>query len=79
MCRTRKQLATSVYFETTLKYECTNIIMKNPTNYDLTKNLLPYGLAENLPAWKLLNFFKRLKGKQIKGECSNAQIKILYS
>ena len=38
MCR--KKLPTLVHFETTLKYECKNIIMTNPTNSDLTY-LLP--------------------------------------
>ena len=41
MCRTRKGLPTSILFETTLKYKCKNIIMTNPTDKDLTKNLLP--------------------------------------
>ena len=40
-CRTRKILPNSTHFEAVLKYESKNIILTNPTNKDLVKNLLP--------------------------------------
>ena len=48
MCRTRKKLPTATHFETTLKYECKNIIMTNPTNTNLTDNLLPLWTGEGV-------------------------------
>ena len=47
-CRRRKILPNSQHFEITLKFECRNIVMTNPTNSGLTKNLLPLWIGHEL-------------------------------
>ena len=67
MCRTRKQLPTSFHFESTLKYECKNIIMTNPTNSDLTKNLLPLWTGRELTRMETLELLQEVEGKTDRG------------
>jgi hypothetical protein len=40
-CGTRKILPTPGHFEINLKFDCKNIVMTNPMNTGVTKNLLP--------------------------------------
>jgi hypothetical protein len=64
-CRTRKQLPTSFHFETTLKFK--KIIMTNPTNSDLTKNLLPLWTGRELTRAETLELPPEVEGKTDKG------------
>ena len=67
MCRTSKQLPTSLHFETTLEYECKNISMTNPTNSDLTQNLLPLWTGRELTRTETLELLQEVEGKTDKG------------
>ena len=68
MCRTRKKLPTATHFETTLKYECKNIIMTNPTNKNLTDNLLPLWTGRELTKMETLELLEEVEGKTDKGK-----------
>ena len=68
MCRTRKKIKTSIHFETTLKYECKNIIMTNPTNKNLTNNLLPLWTGKELTDSETIELLEEVEGKTDKGK-----------
>jgi hypothetical protein len=70
-CRRRKILPTSQHFETTLKYECRNIVMTNPTNSGLTKNLLPLWTGHELSESETLELLEEVEGKTDKGKLFN--------
>ena len=71
MCRTSKKLPTSIHFESTLKYECKNIIMTNPTNKDLTNNLLPLWTDRELTRIETLELLQEVEGTSDKGRMFN--------
>ena len=66
-CRLRKKLPTSANFEMTLRYECKYIVMTNPTNKNLTKNLLPLWTGKELTTAETLELLEEVEGKTDKG------------
>ena len=74
-CRTRKLMPSSQHFEATLKAECKNIIMKNPTNKDLVKNLLPLWIERELTTKETLELLEEVEESQIRAKCSLPQIR----
>ena len=71
ICRLRKILPTSEEFEIKLKYKCKNAILTNPTNKDLTDNLLPLWIEHELSlndTLKLLNEVERRGMKSLTNE-----------
>ena len=67
-CRTRKLMPSSQHFEATLKVECKNIIMTNPTNKDLVKNLLPLWTERELTTKETLELLEEVEGRTDKGK-----------
>ena len=78
MCRTSKILPMSIHFETTLKYECKNIIMTNPTNKKLTNNLLPLSTEWELTRIETLELLQEIEGTSDKGRMFKYSNKTLY-
>ena len=62
-CRMRKKLPTPTNFEMTLRYECKYIIMTNPTNRNLTDNLLPLWTGRELTKMETLELLEEVEGK----------------
>ena len=67
-CRTRKILPNSTHFEAVLKYESKNIILTNPTNKDLVKNLLPLWIEHELSPIETLELIEEVEGHTDKGK-----------
>ena len=67
-CRTRKILPNSNHFEAVLKYECKNIILTNPTNKELVKNLLPLWTEHELSETETLELIEEVEGHTDKGK-----------
>ena len=67
-CRTRKILPNSNHFEAVLKFECKNIILSNPTNKELVKNLLPLWTERELSATETLELIEEVEGHTDKGK-----------
>ena len=67
-CRTRKKLPTPTNFGITLKYEFKYIIMTNPTNRNLTDNLLPLWTGRELTKMETLELLEEVEGKTDKGK-----------
>ena len=67
-CRTRKIPPNSNHFESVLKFECKNIILTNPTNNDLVKNLLPLWTERELSATETLELIEEVEGHTDKGK-----------
>ena len=55
-------------FEMTLRYECKYIIMTNPTNKNLTNNLLPLWTGKELTKLETLELLEEVEGKTEKGK-----------
>ena len=55
-------------FEMTLRYECKYIIMTNPTNRNLTDNLLPLWTGKELNQMETLELLEEVEGKTDKGK-----------
>ena len=66
-CRTRKILPNSTHFEAVLKYESKNIILTNPTNKDLVKNLLPLWTERELSPIETLELIEEVECHTDKG------------
>ena len=67
-CRTRKILPTPGHFETIIRFESKNIIMTNPMNTRLTKNLLPLWTGNELSDTETLELLEEVEGKTDKGK-----------
>ena len=67
-CRARKKLPTTTNFEMTLRYECKYIIMTNPTNENLTSNLLPLWTGKELTRIETLELLEEVEGRTEKGK-----------
>jgi hypothetical protein len=67
-CRARKKLPTPTNFEMTLRYECKYIIMTNPTNKNLTNNLLPLWTGKELTRMETLELLEEVEGRTEKGK-----------
>ena len=67
-CRTRKILPNSNHFESVLKFACKNIILTNPTNKELVKNLLPLWTERELSATETLELIEEIEGHTDKGK-----------
>ena len=67
-CRARKKLPTTTNFEMTLRYECKYIIMTNPTNSNLTSNLLPLWTGKELTKAETLELLEEVEGRTEKGK-----------
>ena len=52
----------------TLRYECKYIIMTNPTNKNLTDNLLPLWTGKELTNLETLELLEEVEGKTEKGK-----------
>jgi hypothetical protein len=52
----------------TLRYECKYIIMTNPTNRNLTDNLLPLWTGKELTQMETLELLEEVEGKTDKGK-----------
>ena len=52
----------------TLRYECKYIIMTNPTNKNLTNNLLPLWTGKELTKMETLELLEEVEGKTEKGK-----------
>ena len=60
-----------MHFEKILKFECRNIVMTNPTNTGLTKNLLPLWTGHELSESETLELLEEVEGKTDKGKLFN--------
>ena len=67
-CRTRKILPNSNHFEAVLKFECKNIILTNPANKELVKNLLPLWTERELSATETLELIEEVEGHTDEGK-----------
>ena len=61
-CRTRKKLPMSTNFEIMLRYECKHIIITNPTNIDLTDNLLSLWTGREPTRMETLELLNEVEG-----------------